>query len=58
VSDKDILNLRINEKGKIEILKKLGSISSEEEIEEIRNKLLQNIEDTTSTSNLIDLMIA
>lgn len=58
-TDKETINLLIREKEEtMKILGELSTISSEKEIEEIRNKLLQNVEDTTSTSDLIDLMVA
>lgn len=57
--DKDTLNLLVREKEEtMRILGELSVISSEEEIKEIRNKLLQNVEENTSTSDLIDLLVA
>lgn len=57
-TNQDTINLIIRENEEtIEILRDLSQISTEEEIEEIRDKLLQKADNNTSISDLIDLMV-
>lgn len=58
-TDKDNVMIFIHEKeGTMEILRELETISTEKEIEEIRDRLLQKTDNNTSISALIDLTVA